>query len=431
MLFSPKKICLSLFLLFFCSIAMAGKEGTWRFTAVLYSISSNGVPLVSITYAQAISDYGLSEADLTFEQEYSDQWLTPQTFTSNESGDSTTSTMSYNFSSDSSGKFIVQGQTSASGQTTDSYFEYSMVKISGGSSTTDSNNSTTTTQIANTVSEIPVTSSQGSVFEITPTATSSVDNSVSDNSSIFTGAGSTIVLPIANSQVTVQENSLVTLSPAVSNGTQKKVSLLRGKMDLNVSTTSGEVFELKTPVVNIKIANTSSKRATEQANFSTQYSQSGTVGTSTISVTSGSVQVTNRNGNVTTLSAGQTQTFNNQVPRTTWVQPADSAFLFGGETNILAWMRYQGAVGYVIEYTFPSPSFAEENPSSMEFAQQKVLIPAVNFQTIEDVEVMEMVLPASLNGLVVEARLFPVDAQGNILTNSVASDKGTFSFKAK
>jgi len=267
------------------------------------------------------------------------------------------------------------------------------------------------------------------VLEITPTATTGIDNSVSDNSSIFTGAGGSIVLPIDNSQVTVQENSLVTLSPTTNNGTQNSVSVLRGNVDLNISTTTGEEFEVKTPVVNITIANSSAKRASEQASFTTQYSQSGTAGSSTISVTSGSVQVSDREGNITTLSAGQEKTFSNQVPRTTWVQPADKAFLFGGETNTLVWMEYPEAVSYLIEYTFPSPSFAEENASSVEFASH--LISAAELSFIEGVVVWKLPLSADLNGLVVEARIFPVSAQGNILSGSVASDKGTFGFKAK
>jgi len=445
MLFLVKKFFVGLLVLLVTSNAYAGYEGTWRFTPDFYTVTANGFTQ-TWTLDQYLNEYGqfteLTRDDFIFEQQYSDSWLTPQTFNYNESGISGSTTVSYTFSSDSSGKQITKFSSTysdpTSGQSSYStgHLEYFMEKISGGSSSNGNsgNNISTSPTVADTVSELNVTEVQGSVFEITPTATSAVDNNVSDNSTIFTASNASIEVNLGNNnKVTVAEKTVVTLSPEVtidSGEKTKKASLVRGAVDYNIAAGGATAFEVATPIVAVKVGATT-QRANQQTNFTAQYSQSGNIGTSTISVTSGSVEVTNRNGVTTTLSAGQEKTFSNQVLRTTWVQPADSAFLFGGETNTLAWASYPGAIGYIIEYTFPSPSFSEENPISMEFPEKKVLIPAVNFQIIEDIAVMEMALPASLNGLVVEARLFPVDGQGNILNSSTASDKGTFGFKAK
>jgi len=439
-----KKIVFSCLLLILSHSLMAGFEGTWRFTPVIYSVTANGVTQ-SWTLDQYLAQFGqfaeVSKEDFIFEQEYSDAWLTPQTFSSNEGGVVFSSTITHSFSSDSTGSQVTDFISTFNDPTTGQSFtstgrlEYSMAKISDGSGNSSGNTTTNTPTIANTVAELPVSNVQGTVFEITPTATSAVDNIISDNSTIFTSDNASLEVNLGNNnKLTVEEKTVVTLSPAVSidsTTNTKKASLVRGSVDYDIQAGSSTEFELNTPIIKAKVLAGSSKRVTQQTNFTVEYSQSGNTGTSTVKVNSGSVQVTNRNGNTVTLSAGQEQTFSNQVFRTTWVQPADSAFLFGGATNTLAWTNFSGAIGYVIEYTFPSPSFSEENPSSMEFPEKKVLIPAANFQIVEDIVVMEMALPASLNGLVVEARLFPVDGQGNILNSSVASDKGTFGFQAK
>lgn len=441
MFMTIKKICFAFILYTLSHTALAGLEGTWRFSPSFYSVTTNGFTQ-SWTMAQYTAQFGISADEFTREEQYSDSWLTPQTFTTNESGVFYSSTTTYSFSSDSVGTQVteftsrVSEPTTGQSYTSSGYIEYNLTKISSaGSSNGNSEITTITPTVADRINNVSVSSVQGNVVEFTTLGTTTLGNDVTDNSTIFTPANASLELDLGNNNsLTVAENTLVTLSPEVSVSSltnNKTTSLLRGAVDYQISQGGTTEFQVNTPVISIKVLSGSNKRANEQTNFTAQYSQSGNNGSSTVRVTSGSVQVTDRNGVTKTVTAGQEQTFNDTVQRTTWVQPADSAFLFGGKTNTLAWMNYPGAVGYVIEYTFPSPSFAEENPSTMEFPEKKVVIVAANVQIVDDIAVTEMFIPASLNDSIVEARLFPVDAQGNILTNSEASDKGTFGFKAE
>jgi len=147
-----------------------------------------------------------------------------------------------------------------------------------------------------------------------------------------------------------------------------------------------------------------------------------------ISVSSGAIVITDVENNATTLSAGMDYNYTAQTNRTSWVQPADGGFLYGGVENTMGWTVYSDASSYLMEYNFPNPVFSEENPEVPEYLQQSIAITPDMYSIYEEVVVLNMIMP-ELPDTIVEARIYPVDDVGNVIGHSVASDKIILSFE--
>jgi|GEM_PF-1244355 len=234
-----------------------------------------------------------------------------------------------------------------------------------------------------------------------------------------------------DTKVTIKPNTLVTQHPkqVVDAKTSKKTTLLRGTLDLIVPVAARD-YLVSTPIADILIAGT---QLTQRANgsdaaFNVQYSQTGFDGNMTISVTSGSVEVTGRDGSTKTLSAGQELSLSGQVQRSNWVLPIDGDFLYGGKENTLSWLAYPNAAGYLLEYTFPSPNFAETNPADPEFTNKTILFSPSQYTIWQDLVIVPLMIP-DLPGSIVEARIFPINSSGNVINGSSGSDTGTYTFK--
>ena len=181
------------------------------------------------------------------------------------------------------------------------------------------------------------------------------------------------------------------------------------------SVTRDRYYCVRTPVCNV------ADRGTE---FSTEYSQVGLIGTATVEVQSGIVEVTDRNGNTTVLTAGQQLTITDSVPRVTLVMPVSGYSFIPGITNILSWTAFDGAEGYLLELAADPPGFSQPNSSTPEFPDQTALVMPGEFNQSDGlVEWPVLELPNGLPpGPQVQWRIFPVDAAGDILPGTTSSD---------
>jgi len=268
----------------------------------------------------------------------------------------------------------------------------------------------------------------GSALILTPISADTAHASVPDAHAVITGEGDEITLIDSdNTKVTIKPNSIFIQQSQQSDGTQttKTVSLLKGTVVLEVPKAFRE-YILMTPVADIVVASyekvtdpqlnpnvfsmsgyviglinevigldkrinpisdilgsgstptptSSTSTTSEDASFTTTYSQDGLDGTATVSVDTGSVEVTDREGNTTTLNAGEEKTIQGRVPRTSWVTPIDNDKFYGGEDNMFIWTEFSGAKGYSLEFNVPQPIFSEENTSTPEFKEQYIPLPS-------------------------------------------------------
>lgn len=287
--------------------------------------------------------------------------------------------------------------------------------------------------VPDTVEAPPVqaTNSTGTIYSITTTSLDPIGTTTPAASAIYTQAGSqTTLVEDDGSQFTIKENTLVSIHPITTdnNTEQKKITLLHGKVETSIPSSQRD-YQLTTPLATIQISSsTASARDNSAVQFTTSYSQNNLDGTLTINVISGTVNITDRNGNISSLAAGDGETvIQNRVPRTSWVLPIDGGKVYGGKVNTWAWTAYPGAASYLLEYNIPTPVFAENNTSTYEYKNKT--IPIKNFTAAADLIVLNVPLQTGLDGTIIEARMFAVDAQGNIIGESVSSDKSTFTWK--
>jgi len=119
-------------------------------------------------------------------------------------------------------------------------------------------------------------------------------------------------------------------------------------------------------------------------------------------------------------AAGDEKTITCKVPRTQWVLPIDEDKLYCGETNFLIWTQFPDAASYQMEINLPSPDFAENNVSAPQFNKQ--VTPLTGYIEFEGLALLTLPLPKGADGLVLELRIFALDAVGKIIGESVSSD---------
>jgi len=288
----------------------------------------------------------------------------------------------------------------------------------------------------NTEKTSNIQSITGQVITATPTNIQTTDSSgeASDVMAIVTNTdSSTTIQRNDGSVVEVQPKTITSFNPStqVDGEIINNISLIRGEIGLTIDCAKlgGNSYSVKTPTGTISIDNSCSatrREGTTSVKFTANYSQTGLDGHLNVSVTTGSVIVTAKDGSTTALSAGQDKSINELVSYTSWVLPIDGDKIYGGKVNQLVWTSYPGAVSYLLEYNFPNPIFSDDNTKTAEFS---TTIPITDFSTYEDLIIYTISLSKGLDGKIVEARIFAVDANGSIIAESVSSDRFTVTWK--
>jgi len=281
--------------------------------------------------------------------------------------------------------------------------------VSGSFTLTLRNNSTTT----------QVQSTTGTSFSITPTDADvlTISGTIPDIGALVTLENSNTTIQRADgSTLDINQKAVVTLNP-------ESVTLIRGE----VTATLACNYEVRTALATITSCPTTKKGA-DAAKFTTNYSQGGLGDTSTVddiltvTVETGSVDIVDRSGVTHTVTAGNEKTIIGRVPRTQWVLPIDEDKLYGGKDNFLIWTQFPNAASYQMEFNLPTPDFAEQNTSVPQFTKQVVPLPAGSYAEFEGLALLTLPLPKGADGLVLELRIFALDATGKIIGESVSSD---------
>jgi hypothetical protein len=186
---------------------------------------------------------------------------------------------------------------------------------------------------------------------------------------------------------------------------------------------------------------------------SATFSQSGLMGSTVVDVTSGTCDVIDRQGRITTLVAGTSRAFDELVPRVTLVLPANhgSVRRSPGPPNrvrsLLVWTAFPGAAGYLLEYAAsPAETFAVANATAVERPGNAlelrrgpdgvtIRLPGMSTSLPVIPEIAEVITYREADGLVqleialgtpvgAQAfwRVFPLDASGAIVPGATASD---------
>jgi len=269
-----------------------------------------------------------------------------------------------------------------------------------------------------------VRSATGTVFSLNPINAEmpTANTEITDTGAIFTLDDSTTTIERDDgSVVEIKQKSIVLLNPYVQ--TSNTITLIRGETTLTVDCSVTGAYEVQTTVANIQVSScNTAQRAGNTTKFTTTYSQSGLNGTMTVSVASGTVDVVDKEGNTFTLNAGEEKTIQAKVSRTSWVLPLDGDKFYGGESNLLIWTEFPNAASYQMEFNLPSPLFAEANVASAEFPKQVIPLLAGSFTKYDGLIIVPLPFPEGADGLMLELRIFVLDASGNIIGESVSSD---------
>jgi hypothetical protein len=239
---------------------------------------------------------------------------------------------------------------------------------------------------------------------------------VPPGSLVRTGAGGSLALRFA-------DGSLLTLDPGSTaafikpTATRTVVFHLKGRLHHSV-TPSGSggppSYRVVTSVATIEV------RGTE---FVTEHSETAQLGSTAITVQTGTVDVTNRRQQLTALTAGLQTSIGDTVPRVTPVLPVDGGSILQGQTATFTWTAFAGASGYLIEYTFAGSGFASANPPAPQ-TPAVIPLPAGSFTEADGLVSADVLVPDEIvtAGVAARWRIFPVDASGRVLAGSTGSD---------
>jgi hypothetical protein len=165
--------------------------------------------------------------------------------------------------------------------------------------------------------------------------------------------------------------------------------------------------------------------------FSVRYTQTGTLGTTVVTVRSGIVDVTNRLGQVTRLTAGQSASFEDSVPRVLLIIPVNEAPVVTGRTNTFSWTSFAGAERYRIEITTNAAGFATANATAPEASSiSLVLSPGTHYIEGSGIATFVFNVPSAaalapfgiVPGSRLRYRVFANTAAGATVPGSTASD---------
>jgi len=186
-------------------------------------------------------------------------------------------------------------------------------------------------------------------------------------------------------------------------------------------------FEGITQILHTVLADVSAicntQRASDDIEFTISYFREGKDGFLTVSVISGSVVITNRDGFSKTLAAGEETSLQSIIPYSSWVLPIDNDRIYAGQENLFVWTAYPGAAGYILEYNLPTPYFSENNSSKVEFQHQMIILRPDDYSEYDDMVLFNVYIGEIASKIVAEVRIFAIDATGDLISHSISSDK--------
>jgi len=280
-----------------------------------------------------------------------------------------------------------------------------------------------------------ISNSSDAVIIASPIAVqSSAENSSQSNGfAVVTPQTAQTNIALEDSSLQVAPETLLLIHPpgsAISPVESPPVStLVRGQIQPKAECKTNKDFIVHAVIGDVSVSCDNQRATAQAAEFKVTYGQTGSDGRLTVSVISGSVIVTDRKQQKIVLTAGQEHSIQAQVPRTSWVLPIENDNVYGGQENLLVWTAYPGASGYLLEYNLPEPVFSETNSSSIEFKQRTVLLGPNDFDIFDDLILFRVFIGQSSNNPIVEGRVFALDANGEIISNTVSSDAVTVSWK--
>lgn len=285
-----------------------------------------------------------------------------------------------------------------------------------------------------TAQDQPMTASNvtGSVELISLSSKSTLtnDTQVSGGSTVMTGNdGSVTLTRTQGATVKLKKNSLLNIVPLSSTDTAAKS---QRAADFNPLRERFKLSKGDQATVDNRLSK-SERTALETQNSTTfldaqtialvSYSETAGKGTTTTSVTAGSVKLYDENGQLRKeLTAGQSDTYTTTENRTDWVQPVDGAFVNGHNDNTLRWKVYSGASGYKLEYIFAPLTLSQANPPAPQY-DSVLYFPRNQYLISNDMVSLNVFIPDLGLGTKLQARIFPTDNNGNLLPGSTGSDR--------
>lgn len=161
--------------------------------------------------------------------------------------------------------------------------------------------------------------------------------------------------------------------------------------------------------------------------FLVEFRQAELLGRLTIGVQDGTVELISRVGARSFVTSGEQITISETVPRVNLILPADQGAVGEAVMNTFSWTALSGAAGYLLEFTLSPTGFAQANSSAVEFPANTIQVLPGAFRESEGVVEFPIFVPAGAvpTGSQVHWRIFAVDAAGQILPGTTASDSAT------
>lgn len=242
---------------------------------------------------------------------------------------------------------------------------------------------------------------------------------IDQGTEIATGPNSTVTVHFADgSRLQIGPNSVFTLETEDANN-NFFANLRKGAVQI-LSQLGGRRVQVRTGVIACACV-----RGTE---YSVSYAESNGIGTTVVNVTSGTVDVVERNGNTVSVSAGGQRTITAAVNRVLTSLPVNEGRFTQGLSNLFGWSAYPGASAYLLEAVTSPPGFSQSNPSAAQPGTVQMIIPlsqlTVNNGSVEwSLNVPDGTVPA---GTRVAWRVFPLGASNQLLPGTAASDSMVF-----
>lgn len=219
-------------------------------------------------------------------------------------------------------------------------------------------------------------------------------------------------------RVSIEANTLVTVVHA----STSEIVLGQFAGTLTHAATPGapsQGYRVQTPVATVRATGTE---------FATRYIEAGGFGELLVTVQQGTVEVQDRRGQITALSAQAQARISEAVPRPSLLLPVGRAPILEGRLQTFGWTAFPGATGYLLEYTLEASGFAEPNPPAPQSARNTLRLLAGGFREAGGTVEFPILVPPGVvpSGTPVRWRVFPADGSGQPLPGSTASDASSF-----
>lgn len=232
---------------------------------------------------------------------------------------------------------------------------------------------------------------------------------VPENTHVATAPDSAVSFQHVDSSVTsLDANSRVAVG-------EDRLDLVTGVVRRQSAPGQTSAIKVVTPNVTIEEIGTA---------YNARYSQTGTIGTSVVTVDSGTAGVRNRAGQLTAVATGTQLTFEDVVPRLQLIIPTDQGEIIAGRVNTFTWTSFPGASNYLIEFTLSPNGFAVPNATVVENLLFTLRLPLGSFTEGSGITSFNFTVPTGVvsTGTRVRYRIFPANSSGQVLPGATATD---------